>query len=96
MEMQLEELPNIGRSIAADLRRIGIMNSGDLSGLEPLATYRRLAEVMGSRHDPCVFHVLLAVRYFFESGVPLPWWRFAEEGERLLVAAQPLKRGTSE
>jgi len=83
---QLEDLPNIGKSIAADLRRIGILSPGQLAGREPLATFRALAEVMGHRHDPCVLYTLLAVKHFLESGVALPWWKFTEQGRKLLAS----------
>jgi pathogenicity locus Cdd1 protein len=83
---ELEDLPNIGKAIAADLRRIGIMSPGQLAGCEPLDTFRRLAEVMGHRHDPCVLYTLISVKRFLETGVALPWWKFTEEGKKLLVA----------
>jgi len=84
--LQLEDLPNIGKSIAADLRRIGILSPGQLAEGEPLATFRQLAEVMGHRHDPCVLYTLLAVQHFLKSGVALPWWKFAEQGKKLLAS----------
>ncbi|HEX5774255.1 MAG TPA: helix-hairpin-helix domain-containing protein [Geomobilimonas sp.] len=83
---QLEDVPNIGKSIAADLRRIGIQNPGQLAECEPLATFRKLAEVMGHRHDPCVLYTLMAAKHFFESGEALPWWTFTEQGKKLLAS----------
>jgi len=84
--MQLEDLPNIGKAIAADLRRLGILSPGQLAECEPLATFRQLAEVMGHRHDPCVLYTLLSVQHFFEKGTALPWWKFAEQGKKLLAS----------
>jgi hypothetical protein len=83
---KLEELPNIGKAIAADLRAVGIMQPRQLAELAPLTVYIRLAGVMGERHDPCVLYVLLAVRHFFDRGEARPWWQFAAEGRRLLRA----------
>src|SRR6185369_552860 len=83
---QLEDLPNIGKSIAADLRSIGILNPGQLAGREPLDVFRALAEVMGHRHDPCVLYTLLSAKPFLESGVALPWWKFPEQGRKLLAS----------
>lgn len=83
---QLEDLPNIGKAIAADLRSIGILTPGQLAGCEPLAVFRALAAVMGHRHDPCVLYVLLSVQHFLESGAALPWWQFAGQGRKLLAA----------
>lgn len=90
---KLEDLPNIGKSIAADLRALGIRQPRELAGLEPLAVYRRLAGVMGERHDPCVLYTLLAVRHFLDSGEVRPWWQFAAEGRRLLQLEAPPRPG---
>jgi DNA transformation protein len=90
---KLEDLPNIGKSIAADLRALGIRQPRELAGLEPLAVYRRLAAAMGERHDPCVLYTLLAVRHFFDSGEARPWWQFTAEGRRLLQLEVPAPRG---
>lgn len=81
---QLEDLPNIGKAIAADLRTLGIHSPEQLATHEPLATYHALASVMGKRLDPCVLYTLLAVAHFQKMGERLPWWRFAEQGRELL------------
>jgi DNA transformation protein len=83
---ELEELPNIGKAIAADLRAVGIMEPRQLAELAPLSVYIRLAGVMAERHDPCVLYTLLAARHFLDSGEARPWWRFVAEGRRLLRA----------
>jgi DNA transformation protein len=84
--IKLEDLPNIGKSIAADLRAIGILYPHQLAGQEPLAVYDALAGAMGARHDPCVLYVLMSVRHFLDKGVALPWWQFTEQGKKLLEA----------
>lgn len=81
---RLEDLPNIGKSIAGDLRALGILKPHDLAGRLPLVVYQELAPVMDGRHDPCVFYTLLAVDHFLKSGESQPWWRFTREGKRLL------------
>lgn len=81
---RLEDLPNIGKAIAADLRSIGILRPEQLAERDPLAIYRKLAEVMGHRHDPCVLYVLLAVRHFLTSDEKTAWWTFTEQGRKLL------------
>ena len=60
---RLEDIPNIGKSIASDLRAIGILHPQQLAKHEPLATYLALADRMGHRHDPCVLYTLLAARH---------------------------------
>jgi len=72
---RLEDIPNIGKSIASDLRAIGITSPQQLAKHDPLATYLALADSMGRRHDPCVLYTLMAARHFMESGESLPWWK---------------------
>jgi DNA transformation protein len=81
---QLEDLPNIGKAIATDLRHIGILDPVQLSEHEPLETFLKLADVMGHRHDPCVLYTLISVKHFFVNGETQPWWKFTEEGKFLL------------
>ena len=45
---QLLDLPNIGKSIAADLRRIGILWPDQLAELEPNTVFRELSKVIGA------------------------------------------------
>lgn len=85
---QLEDIPNIGKSIASDLRAIGIFHPHQLGKLDPLVTYLALSGRMAHRHDPCVLYTLMAARHFMESGESIPWWKFTEQGKKLL-AAQP-------
>jgi DNA transformation protein len=83
---RLEDIPNIGKSIASDLRAIGILHPQQLATHKPLMTYFALAERMGHRHDPCVLYALMAAQHYLESGDALPWWKFTEQGRKLLAA----------
>jgi DNA transformation protein len=83
---RLEDIPNIGKSIASDLRSLGILNPQQLAARDPLETYLALSDGMGKRHDPCVFYTLLAAQQFLQDGVSIPWWKFAELGKALLAA----------
>ncbi len=76
---RLEQLPNIGPSLAADLRRIGIQRPAELRGQDPLALYRRLCEATGQRQDPCVLDTFMAVTDFMRGGPAAPWWNFTAE-----------------
>jgi hypothetical protein len=82
---KLEDLPSIGKSIAADLRAIGILTPRQLAGRDPLAIFIELAGVMGRRHDPCVLYTLMSARHYLESGEKVPWWQFTEQGKKLLA-----------
>lgn len=81
---RLEDLPYIGKSLAADLRSIGIQTPAEFARVKPLAAYDRLADPMGKRHDPCVLHTFLSVEHFLKTGESIPWWKFTEEGKRLI------------
>ena len=79
---RLEELPNIGKAMAADLHIVGIENPGMLMGKDPLILYEKLCEITGKRHDPCVIDVFMSVVHFMDGGEPLPWWSFTDERKR--------------
>jgi Pathogenicity locus len=81
---RLEDLPNIGTSIAGDLRCLGIHSPAELAAQEPLATYLRLTTPMGQRHDPCVLYTLMAAKHYLDTGEALAWWKFTDAGKRLL------------
>jgi Pathogenicity locus len=81
-------LPNIGKSIAADLQRIGILWPDQLAKREPIAMFRELSKVMGHRHDPCVLYTLSSVKHFLQCGEARPWWRFTAEGKHLLKSSK--------
>ncbi len=83
--MRLEDLPNVGRSIAADLRGIGIQRPEELAHREPLEIFDALAATTGHRHDPCVLYTLMSVRHFLDSGQKRPWWKFTEKGKAILA-----------
>jgi DNA transformation protein len=81
---RLEDIPNIGPSIAADLRGLGLRTPDDVRRMDPWATYERLRTPMGHRHDPCVLDVFLAAKDFMNGGHAQPWWNFTAQRKRLL------------
>jgi DNA transformation protein len=85
MPPRLEDLPNIGRRLAADLRAIGIATPGDLREKTPIEIFRELEVPMGRRHDPCVFYTLLAVEHFFATDEARPWWDFTARGKAVIA-----------
>jgi hypothetical protein len=76
---RLEQLPNIGPSLAADLRRIGIERPADLHGQDAFALYHRLCEATGQRQDPCVLDTFMAATDFMRGAAAAPWWRYTAE-----------------
>ena len=83
---RLEDIPNIGKSIAADLRSLGIPDPQQLAARDPLETYLALSDGMGKRHDPCVLYTLLAAKHYLDSGEVIPWWKFTAQGKKMLTA----------
>ena len=81
----LEELPNIGKAMAGDLRLIGIDSPKELIGKNPFELYDKLCAKSGKRHDPCVIDVFMSVVRFMEGGDALPWWAFTEERKGMIA-----------
>ena len=82
----LEDLPNVGKAIAADLRALGIRQPAQLKRKNPYALYDRLNRVTGLRHDPCLLDTFIAVVRFVDGGPPRPWWAYTAERKRTLAA----------
>ncbi len=81
---RLEDIPNVGKAIADDLRQIGITEPQQLMREDGLALYRKLNQVTKQRHDPCVADTFLAAVDFMNGGKPQPWWNFTSRRKRLL------------
>ena len=77
--LRLEQLPNIGPAIAADLRRIGIERPADLRGKDAFVLYRELCEKTGQRQDPCVLDTFMAATDFMRGAPAAPWWKYTAE-----------------
>ena len=88
---ELEQIPNIGPAVAADLRLIGVRKPRDLSGRDPFALYDALCRKTGVRHDPCVLDTFMAAVDFADGGAPKPWWKFTQERKQALLLRDTLK-----
>lgn len=73
---RLEQLPNVGPAIAADLRALGIVHPRELAQRDPLALYQALCRASGKRQDPCVLDTFMAVTDFMRGAAPSPWWAY--------------------
>jgi hypothetical protein len=89
---RLEDIPNIGPAVAADLRQLGIRSPGELLGRDPYAMYDDLCRITGLRHDPCLLDTFIAaVRYM--AGEPKKhWWKFTAERKREMEARTSPKK----
>jgi hypothetical protein len=78
----LEQIPNIGPSIAEDLRSIGVRQPRNLVGKDPKALYDALCKRTKTRQDPCVLDTFIAATRFMAGDTPQPWWHYTEERKR--------------
>jgi DNA transformation protein len=81
----LTDIPNIGKSMAEDLRDLGIVTPELVRTMDPLAAYEQLRDPMGKRHDPCVLDTFLAAHEFMNGGPARPWWDFTARRKALLA-----------
>lgn len=81
---ELEDLPNIGKAMADDLRLIGIHTPEQLIERDAFEMHRALCEKTGLKQDPCVIDVFMSVVDFMRGGEALPWWSFTAERKRRL------------
>jgi Pathogenicity locus len=82
----LEDLPNIGPAIAADLRLIGIHAPRELKGRDAFVLYQKLNAATGTRHDPCVLDTFMAAVDFMSGAAAAPWWAYTAERKALYGA----------
>jgi Pathogenicity locus len=79
----LEQIPNIGPAIAADLKRLGITQPQDLRGRDAFVLYQQLCAITGQRHDPCVLDTFMAAVDFMQGAAATPWWHYTAERKAL-------------
>ena len=83
---RLQDIPNIGPSIAGDLRALGIVEPRQLVGKDPYELYRRSNKLAGVRQDPCLADCFISAVRFMEGAPPKPWWHYTAERKRSLDA----------
>jgi hypothetical protein len=79
----LEQLPNIGPALAADLRRLGIRHPGELRSRDPFQLYQALCQATGKRQDPCVLDTFMAATDFMRGAAPTPWWHYTAQRKQV-------------
>ncbi len=83
---QLEQLPNIGPAMAADLRALGIAHPHELASRDAFVLYQALCSHSGKRQDPCVLDTFMAATDFMRGAAPAPWWAYTAQRKRLYGA----------
>jgi len=80
MKDELQQLPGVGPSIAADLRQLGVRSIHDLARRDPERLYKGLCELTGQRQDPCVLYTFRCAVYAARTAKPDPellrWWNW--------------------
>jgi DNA transformation protein len=85
----LEQIPNVGPSIAGDLRQVGVRTPRALVGRDPYRLYLSLCKATRERQDPCVLDVFISAVRFMEGGPVQPWWHYTQERKRMVAARSP-------
>jgi hypothetical protein len=83
---KLEQLPNVGPAVAADLRLLGVVQPADLQGRDPFMLYNELCRKTKQRHDPCLLDTFIAAVRFMDGAPARPWWAYTEERKQTLAA----------
>ena len=83
---RLEDLPNIGPAMAADLRAMGITHPRELAHRDAFVLYQSLCALSGKRQDPCVLDTFMAATDFMRGAAPAPWWSYTAQ-RKLLYGA---------
>ncbi len=80
--LRLEQLPNIGPAMAADLRALGIAHPRELVQSDAYALYQALCRLSGKRQDPCVLDTFMAATDFMRGAAAAPWWAYTARRKR--------------
>jgi hypothetical protein len=88
----LEDLPNVGKSIAGDLRLLGITRPAQLRGRNPRTLYDALGRATGARQDPCVLDTFMSIVDFMNGAPARPWWMYTAERKRQSISRRARPR----
>jgi hypothetical protein len=80
--VRFQDIPNVGPRVERDFQKLGIKKPKDLKKKDPLVMYKKLCAKTGSRHDPCVLDVFMAVVEFMNGAPPTPWWFYTPERKK--------------
>jgi hypothetical protein len=80
---ELEQIPGVGKAIAADLRQLGIASVSQLKGKNPEGLYRKLCRFRASPVDRCMLYVFRCAVYYASTSDPDPellkWWNWKDK-----------------
>ena len=77
---KLENIPGVGKSIALDLRELGIHKVSDLKYRDPQRMYDDLCSIRNVNIDRCILYVFRCAVYYAENERHDPdllkWWNW--------------------
>lgn len=79
---KLTDLPNIGKTVANDLKSVGITHPDQLVGVDPYDLYVHFCKAFGEKQDPCMLDVLMSITDFMNGNEPRVWWAYTQERKR--------------
>ncbi|MCI9511040.1 helix-hairpin-helix domain-containing protein [Oscillospiraceae bacterium 50-60] len=86
MRSPLEEIPGVGKRIAAVMEALGIRQISDLRGRDPEELYLQECLMKGYREDRCALYVWRAAVYYAEhekrDPKMLKWWYWKDRPYR--------------
>ena len=95
-EGDLLNIPGVGKSIAEDLRNIGIQKVADLKGKDPEKLYEMSNRYEGIIQDRCLLYVFREAVYFAENKKPDPellkWWNWKDKKLKTKIIVSIKKR----
>ena len=90
-QRRLTDLRGVGRSIAADLRALGISTVPQLAASDGVRLYEKLCALSGKRQDPCVQDTFVcAVAQARDPELPAEqtnWWYWSRVRKQRAKAA---------
>jgi hypothetical protein len=80
---ELQQIPGVGKSIAADLRSLGVLKVSDLKGKDPEVLYSMLMLKVGAHVDRCILYVFREAVYYASHEMhdpeKLKWWNWKDK-----------------
>jgi len=80
---QLEQIPGVGKSVAQDMRNIGIYSVSQLENQDPGNLYQKLCSFKASPVDRCMLYILRCAVYYASNTEHDPellkWWNWKDK-----------------
>jgi hypothetical protein len=95
----LTVIPGVGKSIAADLWKIGIKKVSDLRGKNPEVLFDRSNLLAGTTQDRCLLYVFRCAVYYAETpeqdrdSEKLKWWNWKDVDHRKGMSLRKREKG---